>query len=167
MAKLVHSTQSFMNVEDAIITKKRKRAEWMKVELPRHPEQGPHPKKARMREKTDRDNRKASSSLGRNLHYMPLNALLDQVLMQIKNDPSIKWPEKMKGDPNKRNKNKYCHFHRDHKHDMDECLVQNDVGAPLPSALLSSSSWQWSHFLHSWNFGAEWTSSAIVCGSWS
>ncbi|XP_075665735.1 uncharacterized protein LOC142635472 [Castanea sativa] len=27
----------------------------------------------------------------------------------------------MKGDPNKRNKNKYCCFHRDHGHDMDKC----------------------------------------------
>ena len=41
--------------------------------------------------------------------------------MQIKDDPSLKWPEKMKGDPNKCNKNKYCHFHRDHGHDTDEC----------------------------------------------
>ncbi|XP_030924962.1 uncharacterized protein LOC115951997 [Quercus lobata] len=47
---------------------------------------------------------------------------LDQVLMQIKDDPSLKWPEKMKGDPNKRNRNKYCHFHRDHGHDTDECF---------------------------------------------
>ena len=42
--------------------------------------------------------------------------------MQIKDDPSLKWPEKMKGDPNKRNRNKYCLFHRDHKHDTNECF---------------------------------------------
>ena len=42
--------------------------------------------------------------------------------MQIKDDPSLKWPEKMKGDPNKRNRSKYCHFHRDHGHDTDECF---------------------------------------------
>ena len=52
---------------------------------------------------------------------MPLNMPLEQVLMQIKDDPSLKWPEKMKGDPNKRNRNKYCHFHRDHGQDTDEC----------------------------------------------
>ena len=51
---------------------------------------------------------------------MPLNAQLDQVLMQIKDDPSLKWLEKMKGDPNKCNKSKYCRFHRDHGHDTDE-----------------------------------------------
>jgi len=56
---------------------------------------------------------------------MPLNILLDQVLMQIKDDPSLKWPEKMKGDPNKRNKNKYCRFHRDHEHDTDKCYDLN------------------------------------------
>ena len=47
---------------------------------------------------------------------------LEQVLIQIKDDPSLKWPEKMKGDPKKCNRNKYCRFHRDHGHDTDECF---------------------------------------------
>ena len=47
---------------------------------------------------------------------------LEQVLMQIKDDPSLKWLEKMKGDPNKHNRNKYRCFHRDHGHDTDECF---------------------------------------------
>ena len=42
--------------------------------------------------------------------------------MQIKDDPSLKWPEKMKGDPNKCNRNKYCHFHKNHGHDTNECF---------------------------------------------
>ena len=41
--------------------------------------------------------------------------------MQIKDDSSLKWPEKMKRDPNKCNKNKYCRFHRDHGHDTNKC----------------------------------------------
>ena len=45
MAELVHSAQNFMNVEDAIIAKKRKRAERMEVNPVRNTDQGPHPKK--------------------------------------------------------------------------------------------------------------------------
>ena len=110
-----------MNAKDAIIAKKRKRAERMEVDLPRHPEQGSRPKKAWMGEKKDRVNKKASLSSRRSQHYTPLNVPLDQMLMQIKDDPSLKWPEKIKGDPNKHNKNKYCHFYRDHGHDTDDC----------------------------------------------
>ena len=74
-----------------------------------------------MEDKKDRDNKKSSSS-GWSQQYTPLNMSLEQVLMQIKDDPSLKWPEKTKGDPNKHNRNKYCRFHRDHGHDTNECF---------------------------------------------
>ena len=99
-----------MNAEDAIIAKKRKRAERTEANLIRHAEQGPCPKKGRAEEKKDRDNKKAGPS-ARNQQYTPLNVPSEQVLMQIKDDPSLKWPEEMKGDPNKCNRNKYCRFY--------------------------------------------------------
>ena len=54
-----------MNVEDAIIAKKRKRAERMEADLLRHPDQGPRPKKAKTGERKDRDSRKVDPSSGR------------------------------------------------------------------------------------------------------
>ena len=62
MAELVHSAQNFMNVENAIIANKRKRAERTKANLIRHTDQGPRPKKGRAEEKKDQDNKKAGPS---------------------------------------------------------------------------------------------------------
>ena len=59
MVELVHSAQNFMNAEDAIIAKKRKKAERTEANPICHAEQGPHPKKGQAEEKKDRDNKKA------------------------------------------------------------------------------------------------------------
>ena len=48
-----------MNAEDAIIAKKRKRAERTEANPIRHTDQGPCPKKGCAEEKKDRDNKKA------------------------------------------------------------------------------------------------------------
>ena len=37
--------------------------------------------------------------------------------MQIKDEGTLTFPGKLKGDPNKRSRDKYCRFHRDHDHD--------------------------------------------------
>ena len=41
--------------------------------------------------------------------------------MQIKDEGALTFPDKLKGDPSKRFKDKYCRFHRDHSHDTSEC----------------------------------------------
>ena len=41
--------------------------------------------------------------------------------MQIKDDTTLTWLGKVKGDPSKRFRDKYYHFHHDHNHDTTEC----------------------------------------------
>ena len=76
MVELVHSTQNFMNAEDAIIAKKRKRSERIEANPNGHSEQGSHPKKGWTEERKDRDNKKPNSSAW-NQQYTPLNMPLD------------------------------------------------------------------------------------------
>ena len=61
MAELVHSAQNFMNVEDAIIAKKRKRAERMDANPVRNTNQGPRLEKGRAEDKKERDNKDRKS----------------------------------------------------------------------------------------------------------
>ena len=53
MAELIHSAQNFMNAEDAIVAKKRKRTERMEANPTRRSEQGPRPKKGRKEDTKD------------------------------------------------------------------------------------------------------------------
>ena len=41
--------------------------------------------------------------------------------MQIKDEGALTFPRKLKSDPTKRSRNKYCRFHRDHSHDTADC----------------------------------------------
>ena len=58
---------------------------------------------------------------GRFTSFTPLIAPIDQVLMQIKDEGALTFLGKLKGDPSKRPRDKYCHFHRDHGHDTANC----------------------------------------------
>ena len=55
------------------------------------------------------------------MSFTPLTAPIDQVLMQIKDEEALTFPSKLKGDLNKRSRDKYCHFYRDHNHDTADC----------------------------------------------
>ena len=48
---------------------------------------------------------------------------IDQVLLQIQDDPALKWPGKFRSNPAKRSKDLYCLFHRDHSHNTEDCYV--------------------------------------------
>ena len=74
----------------------------------------------RLGRETDETN-VAPSLGGRFPSFTPLTAPVDQVLMQIKDEEALTYPMKLKGDPNRRSKDKYCRFHRDHGHDTANC----------------------------------------------
>ena len=51
------------------------------------------------------------------MSFSSLATLIDQVLMQIKDEGALTFPGKLKGDPNKRSRDKYCRFDHGHGHD--------------------------------------------------
>jgi len=64
-----------------------------------------------------KNDRRSKPPAGRLTSFTSLTAPLDQVLMQIKDERALTFPGKLKGDPNKWPRDKYCHFHYDHGHD--------------------------------------------------
>jgi len=40
--------------------------------------------------------------------------------MQIKDEGALTFPGKLKGDPNKRSRDKYCRFYHDHNHNTSD-----------------------------------------------
>ena len=52
----------------------------------------------------------------------PVHKIVDR----IKNEPFFRWPNKMGGDPFRRNQNLYCTYHRDKGHTTEQCWVLKD-----------------------------------------
>ena len=46
---------------------------------------------------------------------------MHQVLEEIKNEHFFKRPNKIVGNPEKRNRNFYCQYHQDHRHTTEDC----------------------------------------------
>ena len=68
-----------------------------------------------------REDRHSKTPTRRFTSFTLLSAPIDQVLMQIKDEGALTFPIKLKGDPSKRSRDKYSHFHHDHGHDTSDC----------------------------------------------
>jgi hypothetical protein len=51
-----------------------------------------------------------------------LNISLTEVFSAIKGDPAFRWPPKMKTDPFRRDRSKFCEYHADHGHSTEDCM---------------------------------------------
>ena len=52
--------------------------------------------------------------------------LVHRIVDRIKNEPYFRWPNKIRGDPSRRNRNLYCTYHRDKGHTIEQCKVLKD-----------------------------------------
>ena len=125
MADMLYRAIKYMNATDVVIARGGRPKKREKHDDPRS-ESGR--KVARTSDR--RDEQRSRPPPRRTTNFTPLNAPLDQVLMQIRDDPALAWPGKLKGDPNKRPKNKYCRFHRNHGHKTSDCYdLKQQIGA--------------------------------------
>ena len=104
--EVLYRATKYMNDEDALLAQKEKPKKKERQEDTRQ-DQGR--KKARTRDR--KDERRPKPQGGRFTSFTPLTALIDQFLMQIKDREALTCPKKLKGDPNRRSRDKYCSFH--------------------------------------------------------
>ena len=116
MSEVLYRATKYMNAEDTLLAREEKPKKRERREDTRQ-DQGW--KKARTRDR--RDERRLKPLGGRFTSFTPLTTPIDQVLMQIKDEGALSFPGKLKGDPNKRSRDKFCCFHRDHGHDTADC----------------------------------------------
>uniref|UniRef100_A0A2N9IQQ3 RNA-directed DNA polymerase n=1 Tax=Fagus sylvatica TaxID=28930 RepID=A0A2N9IQQ3_FAGSY len=122
MTEMMHEAQRHMNGEEALLARDQtigKKRKWEHPDCPAEShETRPKAQRNRNRRQEDRSGRGFNERFN---HFTPLNAPVDHIFMQIRNDPALKWPGKLLTDPDKRPRDKYCRFHRDHGHNTEDC----------------------------------------------
>ena len=116
MLNVLYRATKYMNANDALLAREEKPK---KRERQEDAQQDKVQKMTRTGDQ--REDRQSKPLTRRFINFTLLTTPIDQVLIQIKNDTTLMWPDKLKEDPHKRSKDKYCRFHLDHGHDTSEC----------------------------------------------
>nr|XP_023928294.1 uncharacterized protein LOC112039644 [Quercus suber] len=116
MLEVLYRATKYMNAEDTLLAREEKPR---KREQQGDARQDQGQKRPRIGDR--RDERRLRPQGGRFTSFTPLNAPIDQVLMQIKDEGALMFLGKLESDLNKQPRDKYCRFHRDHGHDTADC----------------------------------------------
>jgi hypothetical protein len=120
LLELMYEAQKHMKAEDALEALNDPPPKRQK-ELEDHKPEPAKQKVSKFSETLER--KRTTTPTGKFSSFTPLNTPIDKLLMQIRDDPSLRWPGKIRSDPNSRPKNLYCRFHRDHGHLTEDCMV--------------------------------------------
>jgi hypothetical protein len=124
MSELMYEAQKFINAEDAFEARDKFPSKKNKELEDRRFESSKGRSSKQDYPKIDWKNIGSSSRREeRSKGFTPLNMSNDQVLLQIQDDPALKWPGKLHSNPTKRSKDLYYRFHRDHGHTTEDCYV--------------------------------------------
>ena len=122
MIDLLFKAQKYMNGEDALIAKglarKRKKDESSDSQGKKKDHKDPYSENKANKSSPDSPNKKMNFTL----LVMPAN----KILMQIKDEPGLKWPKSLNTSSRRQDLKKFCHFHKDHGHYIDECHDLNE-----------------------------------------
>ena len=117
MAEALLKAQKYINAEEALVaidgvdkTKKKEREDDRRGQ-----------KRDRTDRRNDEGNKRREDKNPRPVKFTPLVMPVDQILTEIRDKPSLKWPRPLHSSPNVRDKRKYCRFHKDHGHYTEDC----------------------------------------------
>ena len=110
--------QKYMNADDALAA----------IEGVKKPQEKKKEKeddqRGRKRDQTDRQNpkgnRRKDDKSSRPTKFTPLVVPIDQVLTEIKDEQYLKWPRPFHSSASVHDKRKYCRFHKDHGHYIED-----------------------------------------------
>ena len=138
MVEVLAKVEKYINGEEALISKKESSSTY-KEKSGTDKRRGRSPKRQSDRERSPNKDGERSpkrrgnlrDSLGppqfeRRRHspqrFTPLTASVSQVLREVRNEQFLRWPTQMKLDPTTRDNTRYCEFHRDYGHRIDDCI---------------------------------------------
>ena len=118
MTDLLFKAQKYMNGED-MQTAKGLMGKWKKDKIIESQSKKKERKDNLMEAKTGKSSLEAP--LKKKLNFTHLIMLVDKILMQIKDDPALKWPKPLSSSSKQRVSKNYYRFHKDHGHYTNEC----------------------------------------------